>query len=45
MNWRIGLDLVWHFLRKGTDALPLALNGSAFKRVAVEKEDFIYSKE
>jgi hypothetical protein len=45
MNWKIGLDPNRHFLRKGIDALPSALNGSAFKRVAVEKEDFIYKRE
>jgi hypothetical protein len=45
MNWRIGLDPDRHFLRKGTDALPSALNESAFKRVAVEKEDFIYNRD
>jgi hypothetical protein len=32
-------------LRKGTDALPSALNGSAFKQVTVKKkEDLIYNK-
>jgi hypothetical protein len=45
MNWGIGLDPDQHLLRKGTDALPSALNVSAFKRVVVEKEDFIYNRE
>jgi hypothetical protein len=31
-------------LRKVTDVLPSALNGLAFKQVAVEKEDLIYNR-
>jgi hypothetical protein len=31
-------------LREGTDALPLAFNGSAFEEIMVGKEDLIYNK-